>query len=114
MSVICAICGVDFDIDIGECPKCGANRLLVTARGEMQIDDANMWLRRILMDLESRELPELEFLDLGEIVGEDGEILRRTQVIDHRYGIELQITEARDEKGEWRVVRLFEAFLRGG
>lgn len=114
MSVVCAICGVDFDIDAGKCPKCGANKRLATARGEIHIDDANRWLSSIISDLERREVPELEFLDLGEIMNEYGELLRRTQVIDRRYGIELQITETRDERGEWKIARLFEAFMVDG
>lgn len=113
MSVVCAICGVDFDIDSGECPKCGAKKRLATVRGEIQIDDANRWLSRIIGDLGRREVPELEFVDLGEMMSEDGELLRRTQVIDREYGIELQITETQDERGEWGITRLFEAFLRG-
>lgn len=110
MTFICAICGVDFDIEAGKCPKCGCERKLVTVREELKVEDWMEWIDRVAKDPEFRKRYGLRF---EEIIAEneEGKPMRETRIVDTMNGILMHVIETRDSSGEWEISRLHERWL---
>lgn len=111
MTFICAICGVDFDIEAGRCPKCGCERKLVTVREELKVKDWMEWIERVEGDPEYRDRHSLIFEKMAESRNEEGVTTRERRIIDTVHGIMMRVEEIRDSSGEFTVIRIREERL---
>jgi hypothetical protein len=111
MTVICAICWVDFDIEAGKCPECGCERKLVTIREELRVEDWIDWIDRVARDPEFRERYSLRFEEIAEFDNEEGETARETCIMDTIHGIQMHVIETKAGTGEWEISCLHEERL---
>jgi DNA-directed RNA polymerase subunit RPC12/RpoP len=111
MTIICAICGVDFDIEAGKCPKCGSKRKLVTVREELRVEDWVQWIDRVRRDPVFRDRYGLRCKEISEYENEEGKPTREIRIVDTAHGILMHVIEMKDRTGEWEISRLHEERL---
>jgi hypothetical protein len=108
MTIICAICGADFDIESGKCPKCGCEKELATVREDLRVEDWIIWIDRVASDPEFRGRHGLRVEEIEEFENEDGESIRETHIVDTVHGILMHVIETKDMAGDWEISRLHE------